>query len=158
MYKVLVAQTDHNYSCFNYGGNNMIRIKVWNATNGLVIYDTQPGAPDNAIPTLPLNGGSIQVHTQNNCNARMAAPDFDVKFYPNPAQELLNIDITSDMEQDIKLQMFDVTGRIVSENELQVIVGNNSNLIDVAGMMRGVYFIEIIMNEKKLTQKIIKTE
>ena len=144
-YKVLVAQTDINYSCGAFGGNNKVRIKVWNVATGQVIYDTQPGAPDNATPTTSLNGGAIQVHTQNNCVARIedTNPDFNVNCYPNPANELLNVDVMSDIEQNIKLQMFDVMGRIVYKNELQAVAGENNNPIDVRGMMRGVYFIEI---------------
>jgi hypothetical protein len=154
-YKVLVAQTDINATCVAYGGNNRIRVKVWNTTTGQVIYDTQPGAPDNALPTLQLNGGAVQVHTQGNCNARFETPDFDVNCFPNPAKDLLNIDVISDQEQLINIKMFDMTGRIVFENEVAAVVGSNNNLVDVNHMMRGVYFIEINAISGILRKKVV---
>lgn len=38
------------------------RIKIWRGATGEVLYDTQPGAPDQAAPTTPLGGGSIVIH------------------------------------------------------------------------------------------------
>jgi hypothetical protein len=142
-YKVLVAQTDINYSCGAYGGNNLIRVKVWNSTTGQVIYDTQPGDPDNALPTLPLNGGAIQVHTQGNCQARIEKPEFDFNCFPNPANDVLNFDILSDQEQQVEIRMFDMTGKIVHNQQLNTAVGSNTGIIEVARLVRGVYFVEI---------------
>jgi hypothetical protein len=41
---------------------DLIRVKIWNKSTGEVILDTQPGAPDNAEPTLAIGGGSITIH------------------------------------------------------------------------------------------------
>jgi hypothetical protein len=39
-----------------------VRLKIWQASTGAVIYDDQPGAGDNASATTPLSGGSITIH------------------------------------------------------------------------------------------------
>jgi len=45
------------------GGVDRFRIKIWDKNNGnAVVYDTQPGDPDSANPTLSLGGGSIVIH------------------------------------------------------------------------------------------------
>ncbi len=45
------------------GSPELFRLKIWDRANGYqLIYDTQPGAPDNAQPTLTLGGGSIVIH------------------------------------------------------------------------------------------------
>ncbi|HET9655323.1 MAG TPA: hypothetical protein VFP72_08210 [Kineosporiaceae bacterium] len=41
---------------------DQFRIRITKDAAGEVIYDTQPGAPDNAVPTTPLGGGSIVIH------------------------------------------------------------------------------------------------
>ncbi len=41
------------------GGQQYIRLEIWNKATGSVIYDTQPGAPDYAEPTSPTTGLSI---------------------------------------------------------------------------------------------------
>lgn len=45
----------------NGGGVDKFRIKIWNKTNGRVVYDTQPGASDAATPTLAVSGGDITI-------------------------------------------------------------------------------------------------
>ena len=48
------------------GGNggmlDMVRIKIWDPSNGNVILDTQPGDPDDAPPTSVLGGGNLTIH------------------------------------------------------------------------------------------------
>ncbi len=38
------------------------RIKVWKTSTGAVLYDSQPGAPDDASATTAIGGGSIVIH------------------------------------------------------------------------------------------------
>jgi hypothetical protein len=55
------------------------RLKIWDKNNNnAVIYDTQPGAPTTAAPTMPLGGGRIQVHTNAQLAAGGARPAGDV--------------------------------------------------------------------------------
>src|SRR5262249_36677566 len=45
-------------------GQSKIRIKIWDKDHGnTVIYDTQLGAADTALPTTLLGGGDLAVHT-----------------------------------------------------------------------------------------------
>jgi hypothetical protein len=55
-YQFMVWMTD--------GAVDTFRMKVWNASTGDVIYDTQPNASDGAMPTTVLNG-SIVIHAKN---------------------------------------------------------------------------------------------
>ena len=42
--------------------SDTFRIKIWDKVTLEVIYDSQPGASDDADPTTPLGGGSIVIH------------------------------------------------------------------------------------------------
>jgi PKD repeat protein len=44
------------------GSPDLVRIKVWESSTGTVVYDSQPGAPDDADPTTPLSSGEFIVH------------------------------------------------------------------------------------------------
>ena len=44
------------------GAPDRFRMKIWNTTTGQVIYDDQPGAGDDADPTVGAAGGNIVVH------------------------------------------------------------------------------------------------
>jgi hypothetical protein len=46
------------------GSPDRMRMKIWNATTGSVLYDNQPGAPDAADPVRAISKGSIVVHKQ----------------------------------------------------------------------------------------------
>ena len=49
------------------GHNGMadaIRIELWNAAGTTLLYDTQPGAAQDAPLTTPIEGGNIQVHRE----------------------------------------------------------------------------------------------
>jgi hypothetical protein len=43
------------------GGDDRMRIEIWDTGSGAIVYDTQPGAADGADPVTPLAGGSIAV-------------------------------------------------------------------------------------------------
>jgi uncharacterized delta-60 repeat protein len=49
------------------GGNGAgrIRIQIWDKTTGAVVYDTQPGAPINAVPATPISRGRIVLHVKH---------------------------------------------------------------------------------------------
>ena len=44
------------------GGPDKIRMKIWDKGSGVVIYDSQMGAPNQANPTTALEGGNIVIH------------------------------------------------------------------------------------------------
>jgi hypothetical protein len=44
------------------GGTDRFRIKIWERATGKVIYDSQPGAPDDVTPATEPGGGSIVLH------------------------------------------------------------------------------------------------
>lgn len=47
------------------GGDRVdrIRMKVWNRSTGVLVYDNQVGSTDDAAPTTALTGGSIVIHS-----------------------------------------------------------------------------------------------
>ena len=45
------------------GGVDKLRMKIWNKSTNVIIYDNQMGAADGADPTTALGGGSIVLHS-----------------------------------------------------------------------------------------------
>jgi len=44
------------------GGVDKFRIKIWDKTTGIIVYDSQPGASDAADPIIPIGpGGDISI-------------------------------------------------------------------------------------------------
>jgi uncharacterized delta-60 repeat protein len=44
------------------GGSGKLRIQIWNASTGAVVYDSQPGALISAAPVTKISGGKIALH------------------------------------------------------------------------------------------------
>lgn len=45
------------------GKVDKIRLRIWRTQSEAVVYDTQPGEPDNAMPSLLLQGGTLTIHS-----------------------------------------------------------------------------------------------
>lgn len=78
-----------------------------------------------------------------------------VKYFPNPTQGLLNIELTGDMVKEAKVINISNAAGIVVD---QIKIGNNNNSIITLDMIRhpkGVYFIQIKSGTINSTQRII---
>jgi len=62
----------------------------------------------------------------------------NLSIYPNPAEENVNLVVT-DLSQDIELELFDITGRIVRK---QMLCTESSN-IDVSHLAQGTYLLRM---------------
>ena len=71
----------------------------------------------------------------------------NVKAYPNPVQNILNIESSETLK---KADVFDVNGRILLSSQI------NNNQIDLSRLAAGVYFVKIYSNDKIGVIKITK--
>ena len=78
----------------------------------------------------------------------------EIKVYPNPAKDLINISFNGYNNSKIKLT--NLLGNIIYSESLESTNENNIKSLDLSGISKGIYFIEIISDKGKFTQKIIK--
>ncbi|MBT7826984.1 MAG: T9SS type A sorting domain-containing protein [Bacteroidetes bacterium] len=71
------------------------------------------------------------------------------RIFPNPAQDILNIEVDRLENSDISL--FDVSGRKV----LNTKINNFSNQIDISGLSNGFYSIEILSGNVRIYEKVL---
>lgn len=71
-----------------------------------------------------------------------------VIIYPNPATDYANIKLLNNSEKIIKIMIYDVNGRFISEY--------NNPFINVQHIPTGIYFLNIITDLKKYNGKLIK--
>ncbi|WP_455170024.1 T9SS type A sorting domain-containing protein, partial [Aegicerativicinus sediminis] len=77
----------------------------------------------------------------------------DVLAFPNPAQNNLNI-YTGITSGPVNLKMFSVTGKLVLSEELKLT--NGKTQIDVSGISKGLYLLQLSSKEISKTLKIVK--
>lgn len=73
-------------------------------------------------------------------------------LYPNPCNSLLTLDFTENLT-DAKLNIVDVAGRIIMQSEIK---NNYRSKIDLSTLENGIYFIELISEDKFFREKLIK--
>lgn len=76
--------------------------------------------------------------------------DFDIKIYPNPAKDFINIESSSNLID--KVQIFDIQGRSVFEKNN---VHTCNYYVDMSIISNGLYAIKINCNGKQFNKKII---
>ncbi len=79
-----------------------------------------------------------KVGLENQTNA------FTYTIFPNPASELLNVDLKSTtMLDNASLSIVDMTGRAVLMKNLTKLMENQTIQVDISGLKSGVYFVQI---------------
>ena len=88
-------------------------------------------------------------------NTTLSSLDFsqsnNIKMYPNPATDLVNISITNYVG-DLKVDLFDINGRLVKTKSVDF-SGNYS--LDLNGLTTGVYIVKLSGSELNYSEKIV---
>lgn len=74
--------------------------------------------------------------------------------YPNPATDILNLVVTDHKFDNLSCSMFDINGKVVSQN-LKIV--SSETTVSMQGLNQGIYFLKVNDNAKNIkTFKIIK--
>lgn len=68
--------------------------------------------------------------------------DLELRLYPNPAQEYIMISSTIDNPQNLPIQIFDQSGRMVAFGVAEI-GANGDHLFDISPLKSGMYFVVI---------------
>jgi hypothetical protein len=76
-----------------------------------------------------------------------------IKVYPNPASAMVNIDLSTIADNDIKLNITDVAGQIIhAEN----VISHSIVSLDMSSYTSGLYFINVTGTNTIINKKLIK--
>lgn len=78
------------------------------------------------------------------------------KVYPNPSQNLVNIDYTLEQGATIKWQITDLIGQAVLQDETNNSIGSYTQKLDLTQLSQGLYLLNISINGQQKTIKLIK--
>ncbi len=80
----------------------------------------------------------------------------EVKFFPNPAKDVLNISFDLELSGKVSIDIFDVLGAQVYTAKLgNKAVGLHSKTINTESLKDGIYFLRITSNDSPLTRKFM---
>lgn len=80
-----------------------------------------------------------------------------IQIFPNPANEEITIDFASEKAERVVLRFRNVLGQVILESYLEVFANQRSSVKqDISKFEKGVYFVELEIENSKYTSKMIK--
>jgi surface protein len=74
-----------------------------------------------------------------------------ISTYPNPTQDIVNIEFNSDEEEAITFYVLDVSGRCVQTTKAQALLGSNNIQISLGSLANGLYIIKSLQGDNVRT-------
>jgi len=79
-----------------------------------------------------------------------------LELFPNPVSEILNINLFANEQQPVKIELFDIQGKLMGSHEEYAHKGQNVFNIDMNGKTAGMYFVRISTSKGIYNDKILK--
>jgi len=80
--------------------------------------------------------------------------NMEVNVFPNPAQDILNIQVLNDKFADASLRIFTVDGKEMMNRSLRTVDGLQTTQVNVAGLSAGMYFVKVSTDEGIVVEKV----
>ena len=134
-------------STYNFNANNRFRFRNdASANNDKIYFDQVIISGDSVSSMAPLTADE----SAKELRSFTRTANDNIKLYPNPAKEMLNIEILEGSYDEITV--FSALGNIVHKAE----TGVDRLSIDVSQLSSGMYFIRFVSNGLAVTKRFIK--
>jgi hypothetical protein len=104
---------------------------------------------DPKVPMLVLSYSTSVVGIEENAERSL------VSLYPNPASGVFNLKVETNMNANVSIQVYDLTGKLVDELANSVNINNELNVKSNNQLTSGMYFVKVKINNKVQTLKFI---
>ncbi len=168
IYSVVKSQIsgDKLYASIGKGPTNTKDVAPFDAGYLPVnISDFNISVPNTSWQTLPISkysvgyykveiirktgGGSTGGRVKN---SKIEIPNENI--YPNPTKDKLSIDLFSTQKSIGNIEIYNIQGKIVQTNSIELSEGNNSTQIDISSLPSASYIVKINYNETTISKKI----
>lgn len=82
-------------------------------------------------------------------------PMTNVRVYPNPAQDVLNVEINASQASETNIAVYNITGQKVMEENRTISAGINSPSLNISNLNSGIYFVTVKANGFENTIKFV---
>ncbi|MBC7778037.1 MAG: T9SS type A sorting domain-containing protein, partial [Phycisphaerae bacterium] len=135
------------YTTANLGNNSLsITVKDWSGN----------GATCSSVVTVqPFTGLRGSSGDRNDKKPSTATATANLTLYPNPTAGDAMIDFELTEDQSVALRVFDLTGRMVLNQNLEGAKGSNQSRLEMATMPNGVYVVEIQAGDARKQKRLV---
>lgn len=78
-----------------------------------------------------------------------------LSVFPNPAKEMLTISYAANTDQEMLLQVYDLSGKLITQNQLGQANGLQQTILNVSDWQNGLYLVSIASGNSVVKEKII---
>lgn len=98
-----------------------------------------PGGTTTYVPTVGVNENSLE--------------QIDFNIFPNPASDLIAIQVLGLLKDDLKIEMYDVAGKLVKATN--IFTGSTIAYFETETLYSGSYILKISNSQSTITKKVI---
>jgi hypothetical protein len=77
-------------------------------------------------------------------------------FYPNPVVNEASLTITLNKQEKVQVSIIDNAGRLIKQQQLNLIPSSNFLSLDVSALTKGIYFLELKSETINEQRKFVK--
>jgi hypothetical protein len=81
---------------------------------------------------------------------------FGVSIYPNPVQDKLNLNFSSDKAETVQVEVLDNGGKVVATQQVSVAAGASTQGINVGGLSSGEYYVRVVGADGEREERFVK--
>ena len=102
------------------------------------------------IDDLELRGNPVSVGLDEIYNNPI-----EIEIYPNPNDGIFTLELKNTMESDIDVEIFDVVGKNIHSESINMNNVNKATEIDLSNLSTGVYTVVVLSKNSKISKKLI---
>jgi len=77
------------------------------------------------------------------------------KVYPNPSRDIFNVSFVSEEVQDLEIRIVNLLGEVIFTENKKEFVGQYTKQFDLATYPKGIYMLEIEMDDGVVNKKLV---
>ncbi|MBL0117991.1 MAG: T9SS type A sorting domain-containing protein [Saprospiraceae bacterium] len=124
--------------------------------NQFFFIDEKPYYGDNYYRIKAIDDNGKAKYTSVKSVNISTKSDVDISIYPNPVSTLLNLKFMSSAAGKTNVLIYNTMGELVKSEAIEVKIGENNSVINLSKLPNGVYTIQMLIEGKMYTEKIIK--
>ncbi len=111
-------------------------------------------AGDNICTSVEERGTAVNPE-ETVSNKDLFKTNMEVNVFPNPAQDILNIQVVNDKYAEASVRILTVDGKEMLERSIKTVDGLQTAQVNVAGLSAGMYFVKVSTNEGIVVEKVM---